>query len=195
MSILHQLFLGALRQTQHLPPGQLAQYQLELIENIARHARDNVPFYRDRLAPAFRGDKFLPDRWRDIPVLARGDVLGNAQEMWAQQVPPDAGRHSEYHTSGSTGVPLRFRASEASTVASNCQNERMWEAFGIDRTAHYATIRIDGQRQSPYPLGRGTTGWNKTFPQSRHSLLEIATPVREQAEWLTLQCDRARPTA
>jgi phenylacetate-CoA ligase len=184
MSIIHQRFLDALRRTQFLPPERLAAYQLGLIERIARHAYAEVPFYRDRLNRLFAGEDFHFDRWLEIPLTTRSEVQANAEALHARAVPPEAGPHSEYHTSGSTGSPLVFRASALSTIASECQSERMWEAFKIDRTAHYAAIRADSRQRSPYPEGSESAGWNKTFPSAQSSKLEVITPVREQAEWL-----------
>jgi phenylacetate-CoA ligase len=184
MSIIHQRFVEALRQTQFLPPERLAAYQLGPLERVARHAYAEAPFYRDRLSCLFDGSDFHFDRWPEIPLMTRSEVQANAEALHARAVPPDAGSHSEYHTSGSTGSPLIFRASALSTIASECQSERMWEAFEIDRTAHYAAIRADSRQQSPYPEGSDSVGWNKTFPSARYSRLEVITPIREQAEWL-----------
>ena len=52
MGPLHQQYLETLRRTQWLEPERLLAYQARLLEDISRHAHENVPFYRDRLGAA-----------------------------------------------------------------------------------------------------------------------------------------------
>ena len=182
MSDVHQRYLDSLRRLQFAPPQRLASHQRGLLDRLVRHAYDNVPFYRERLACVLKGDRFAPEAWYKIPLMTRAEVQDHARELHAETVPAKVGPNVEGLTSGSSGVPLVFHRSHMAVIASECQWERMLEVHGIDRTAHYASIRI--KRTATYPEGSESTGWNFTCPTSRVSQLHVGTPIAEQAEWL-----------
>jgi phenylacetate-CoA ligase len=189
MTVAHQLFLDELRSTQYLPPEELFAYQLRALEPLVRHARDQAPYYRDRLAPVFFGETFEPAYWHMVPLTTRADARDQGEAMFAARVPEVAGGHAESMTSGTTGTPLRFRQSVLAQIASNCNNERVYEMYGVDRAAHMAHIVGDRAGRNPYPLGRESRGWNLTVHDSRLSQLDFNCTVAEQADWLT----RRRP--
>jgi phenylacetate-CoA ligase len=182
MSIIHERFLDAFRLSQFARAEQLKTYQLALIERLVRHAHENVPYYRERLACALSGDRFRPEGLREIPVITRVEVQEHARELRARTVPTEAGRTVEGSTSGSSGSPLAFLRSHLAIIASECQKERMLEVHNIDRSAHQARIRIE--RLATYPEGQESTGWNLKCPTSRLSKLHVGTPIAEQVEWL-----------
>lgn len=176
--------MDTLRETQFAPAKSLAAYQLQLIERLARHAQASVPFHGDRLTPLFRGGRFDIADWHNVPLMTRNDIRSQGPALFA---PPDsfaAEGASQGKTSGTTGMPLKYRQSGFAIIASACQNERMFEAHDLDRRGHKAFIRAQSDGSAPYPLGRNTSGWNLTFPWARASELEISTPIDDQAEWL-----------
>jgi phenylacetate-coenzyme A ligase PaaK-like adenylate-forming protein len=183
MSVIQQLFLITLRETQFATAQAFGAYQLDLLEKIVRHAHDQVPFHRDRLAPLFRGERFLTDNWHDVPLMTRDDIRAQGPALYAPPDPSPSGKFVEDTTTGTTDMPLHYRQSDFVVIASQCQTERMLEVHGIDRTAHKAIIRV-GPDKAPYPLGRSGTGWNLTFPWARTSELDIRTTIANQAEWL-----------
>ena len=184
MGPLHQKYLETLRRTQWLEPDRLLTYQARLLEDISRHAYEHVPFYRDRLAPLFRGGRFDLRAWRDVPTLSRAEIMANAEAMRALAVPRHVARESEGRTSGTTGPSLRFQQSEIAVVTTLCQFERMLEAHSIDRFAHHARIRLEPRGTADYPDGAEDSGWNLSHPDARQSKLNIHTSISEQAEWL-----------
>ena len=184
MGPLHQKYLETLRRTQWLEPDRLLTYQARLLEDISRHAYEHVPFYRDRLAPLFRGGQFDLRAWRDVPTLSRAEIMANAEAMRALAVPRHVARESEGRTSGTTGPSLRFQQSEIAVVTTLCQFERMLEAHSIDRFAHHARIRLEPRGTADYPDGAEDSGWNLSHPDARQSKLNIHTSISEQAEWL-----------
>ena len=108
--LIVQKFLDTLRRTQFLPPQKMRDYQRALLTPLLRHARDNVPFYRDsgRLAPLFRADDSIDwDRWRDIPPLTRGELQREFERLKAESLPANHGRLFLLSTSGSTGEPAK----------------------------------------------------------------------------------------
>src|SRR6185295_12139296 len=94
-------FLAALAQTERLPPADLARYQAGLVERIARHAYENSPLYRARLAVLFRPDgSFDPRRWREVEVLGRDEAAANMMAMRLELSVFKYGATIEKHTSG-----------------------------------------------------------------------------------------------
>ena len=80
MQPLHLRYLELIRRLQWLAPDKLLTYQARLLEDIARHAYEAVPFYRERLAPLFPRGEFDLRGWRDVSVVfSRADVMSNAE--------------------------------------------------------------------------------------------------------------------
>ena len=113
--LIVQKFLDTLRRTQFMPPQKMRDYQRSLLTPLLRHARDNVPFYRDsgRLAPLFRADDSIDwDRWQEIPPITRRDLQQEFERLKAEYVPPNHGHIFRLSTSGSTGEPAKVLQTE-----------------------------------------------------------------------------------
>ena len=105
-------FFDTLMRTQFLQPDRMQVYQRGLLERLVRHARSQVPFYRDqgRLDPLFTPNGEIDwRRWTDIPVLTRAEAQRNEQALYAENVPPECGEVISGYTAGSTGTPLAYR--------------------------------------------------------------------------------------
>jgi phenylacetate-CoA ligase len=188
MSNGYQRHLQALRRSQFAPRDKLNAHQLALLERLVRHAHEHVPYFRQRLECVLKEGRFRREAWSEIPLLTRREIQEHAADLYAKSVPNAAGATTEGSTSGSAGSPLSFRQSHLAIIAADCQQERMLEAHGIDRTAHEARIRVD--RHAPYPDGRELRGWNLACPSSRLSSLDVGTPIAEQARWLAARAPR-----
>jgi phenylacetate-CoA ligase len=89
--------------------GEIEDYQLERLNEIWRHARQYVPYYRQLCGS-------LPERFADlaefkqtVPILAKSQVVENGAAFLSEIAP----RGKWHRTSGSTGTPLRaFRSHE-----------------------------------------------------------------------------------
>ncbi len=131
-------FVETLRGTQFMAPERLVAYQRGLLEPLVRHARMQVPFYRDsgRLDPLFaRGDVIDWDRWSEIPVLTRGEVQRAGDQLRAAALGPEHGGVFQVSTSGSTGEPVTVAHSQLSRcVAWIAVLLRDYERHGIDAT-------------------------------------------------------------
>jgi phenylacetate-CoA ligase len=187
MTLLHQLFLDTLRATQWYEPDDIARFQQPQIERMCRHAATTAPGWAKRLRPLFgSGDPdrgaFRFDRWREIPVLTRGDLATNVEAFTANATPEAAGRTRAGATSGSTGTPLAYRASELVDIASLCQSERIYEEHAFDLFAPFASIRLD--RDAVYPEGKRSSGWSQSAPSGRFGILHVHTPIERQLDWL-----------
>ncbi len=187
MTLLHQLFLDTLRATQWYEPGDIARFQQPQIERMCRHAAVTTSGWASRLRPLFgsgdpRGGAFRFDGWREIPILTRKDLATNVDAFTANSTPEAAGRTRAGATSGSTGTPLIYRASELVDIASLCQSERIYEEHEFDLFAPFASIRLD--REAVYPEGKRSRGWSQSAPSGKLGILDVHTPIDRQLAWL-----------
>ena len=137
------LYLKALEETERLSLPHLALYQEQLLQRLVLHARDNVPFYRDRLACLFDADGSSDlSRWNEIPILERTDVVSNGAAMRAASLAESYGQIMEIHTSGTTGTPLSTAANALVSMSANAMLMRVARWFGLDPTRPIASIRV-----------------------------------------------------
>jgi phenylacetate-CoA ligase len=120
-----------LEKTQWLGPAEIQALQLERLRRLLAHAYANVPFYRRRLDDVgLHPDRIqIPEDYRHIPVLTKGDIRQNLDQLVAVNRQRDALRRNA--TGGSTGAPLVFyqdRSFQASSWASRMRY-RKWYGF------------------------------------------------------------------
>lgn len=174
--VRNQLFLDSLRQTQVLPPDRLAAYQARLAEKILRHARETVPFYRDRLDAVFTSDgSYRPEGFAEIPFLTRAEAQANAEALRTTAHPTESGTIRSDQTSGSTGRAFMHSRSTMADIASRALSQRTFEWNGLRIGQRTAEIRIDRSGLALPPLGQ-RKGWRHT--------LTIDADVTTQLAWL-----------
>ena len=75
MSEAQKKIFGMLMESQYWPPEQMLAFQRSQLMQLLRHARRNVPFYKNRLNPVFnKNDEIDWDRWHEIPIVSRADL-------------------------------------------------------------------------------------------------------------------------
>jgi phenylacetate-CoA ligase len=179
-------YLKALEQTEWLSRAQLIHYQQELLARVVRHAYEQVPFYRERLACLFRrnGDVDLA-RWNEIPIVSRAEAGLHAADMRAPALPKTYGAVQEMHTSGSTSAPLSMASNNLVWIASNAAMTRMARWWGVDTSRPLARITIFQDGKAPqYPQGLDHKCWSLASPDADVHDLDLLTPVDQQLEWL-----------
>jgi phenylacetate-CoA ligase len=190
-----QQFISRLQRTQWLSPEELTHYQQPLIERLVRHAATQTQYYADRLSALFdgadRGSAAIElSRWQEVPILTRDQIVANAWQMKAREVPAETGGIVTGRSSGTTNLPLEHQRSSAADTASNCQLDRVFELFEFDLAAPFAFIVHDAEGRCSYPDGLQAKGWNRTEPEAKLSILEIRTPAIDQLNWL----EREKPS-
>ncbi len=165
-------YLATLAQTERLPPHQIVAYQLGLVERLVRHARDNVPFYRDRLNCLFRSDgSFDHAGWSEVPILERAEAAAHSLDMRAELNPQQYGVTAEVQTSGTVGPALKFTCNGVASMAAQAAWVRFMGWHGAQRTGPFAIIRVQSNTDAR--------------PDSATSrFLDVRTPVDQQIEWL-----------
>jgi phenylacetate-CoA ligase len=180
-------YMATLGRTEWLPPASLLQYQRQLLERLVRHAFEQVPFYRQRLACLFAHDGSVDfSRWHEVPIVERTEAIACGVEMRTPNLPELYGKIRELQTGGTTSIPLSLASNELVIAASNGALTRMARWFGLDTARPLASIRSYQLAQIPsYPDGVVRGGWSSANPEAVSHGLELKTPVAQQLEWLT----------
>lgn len=132
MTLQHKFF-DMLMQSQYWSAAEMRTYQRSQLAQLLNHARKNVPFYRTRLDAAFHDDGQIDwDKWSEIPVLKRADLLDHRQEMQATSLPVGHGETREYSSSGSTGRMVTVTHTGLASMASQATIFRSQSWHDID---------------------------------------------------------------
>jgi phenylacetate-CoA ligase len=180
---LQHRFHGMLLDSQFWTPAQLCDYQRGQLDHLLRHARANAPFYERRLDPVFRADGTIDwDRWSDLPIITRPDMVERRDAMQARELPPGHGPSDTVSTSGSTGVPVTISVSALFGIANDCLRWRGQDWNGIDWSKNIA-IRL-GSSEPPLgpPFGTLLGGWGPpwmTGPRGERWHLNVRLPGAE----------------
>lgn len=169
-------------QSEMWSPEQLRQAQFMQLAQLLRHARDTVPFYRDRLSGFGEG---LPDAaaFARIPLLQRQEIQDHFDQLQSSALPADHGLAMEAQTSGSTGRPIRFQSTELTRALWHAftLREHLWH--GRDFSGKLAAIRGPSRLQPGRISGWGpATG--ELFPTGPAVMFSTEQSMAEQAEWL-----------
>jgi phenylacetate-CoA ligase len=187
MSAVAQAYLDLLLQTQFLPPEKLMAYQASLVEPLIRHARKYVPFYRDsgRLEPLFTAEDEIDwQRWQEIPILTRVQAQKHAQELYSEFVPEDCGQVINGYTTGSTGTPLRYRATSNLADVGTAVLERAIIWAGLPARLSLAWFINDRAHELAYPEGKTYHSLIRGEQRLTH-FLAVQTSIEDQGRWLT----------
>jgi phenylacetate-CoA ligase len=186
MNEMFDRYLKTLARTERASPQELLAYQRALIEALVIHARDHVPYYRDRLACLFGVDGAIDlSRWSEVPILTRQDAVAHFAEIRAPQLPEQFGAIQEFWTSGTSGSPLNFTVNAVARVAYNAAMTRLVLWYDADLAQPMAQIRVFRQGEpATYPDGKSWKGWSRACPDAYTHGLDLRTPARQQVEWL-----------
>ncbi|MEO8882954.1 MAG: AMP-binding protein [Devosia sp.] len=146
-------------ESQYWAPEQLLAFQRQQLAQLLRHARAQSPFYEHRLDAVLRADGGIDwDRWSEIPILKRSDLLEHRDQMLACQLPPGHGPVQEVSTSGSTGAPARIATTVISSVAGRASVWRMQRWHEMDWSRHMVSWMGEDER-SARPEGHSAGRW------------------------------------
>lgn len=182
-----------LEHTQWWTPGQLLEQQCRQLGALFEHARQFTDFYPERLAGAgYRpGEAVTPALLGRIPVLTRSELQAAGAAVASRRTPPEHGRVAPVRTSGSTGRPVQLGSTELCGL--------FWGAFTLrdhlwhrrDLGGKLAIIRHLADGQAMGPEGRMQPAWGAAsaaaYATGPGAVLNSATPVSVQAEWLQRQ--------
>ena len=177
--------LFQLEQTQWLSPEALLERQQHQLGLLLRHARDTVPFYRERWKPLapFSAEPALA-ALKDLPLLTRADLQSGYDSLHSDSVPREHGAQWESRTSGSTGFPVKVKKTALTAL--------FWRAFALrdhawhrrDLSGKLAAIRQGVSDGIEDNWGRATRGLARTGPVA---LMRIGADPARQLAWLREQ--------
>jgi len=141
-------FRCLLRSSQWWNKERLAQYQMEELKRLLRHAYDNVPYY----GSLFQDVGFYPQNFKDfsdlkgIPFLTKKIVRENLHSLVARNIPK--AELVETNTGGSTGEPMAFfRERYKTSPREKAFMFQQWERVGFVMGDKMAVLR------GPVPQG------------------------------------------
>jgi phenylacetate-CoA ligase len=189
LALLYQL-----EQSQWWPAERIAAQQFRQAGLLLRHARDTVPHYRRTLAGLEWDGKIQPDEalWRQLPLLRREDLQQDeGSALLSERYPQGHGKTSKTRTSGSSGKPVTVTKSMLPPIFWNVLTLRDFLWRRVDFADKIAAIRFDESRVTSYPDGVILDHWLRSLSSvvatGECAVLDIATPVDKQAEWLARQ--------
>lgn len=179
--------LTQMENSQWWSADKIKEVQFKQLYQVITHAIHTVPHYKT--IPLPKSPEELLNNWHDIPVLERGDIGGEGENLVSTKPPKGHGKITTQFTSGSTGQPIGVKNTELSRI--------FWRAFTTrDHIWHQRDpkwklghIRVAKKGQAEYPGTKGM-GWGslkgkdaliKTGPIAG---LNINATVEQHAEWL-----------
>lgn len=175
-------FMRTLGETERISAHEMRDFLAEPLEALIRHAREQVPFYAERLDPLFAADGSLDlGAWARVPITTRSDVARNRSQFIARSLPTSHGSVSHVPTPGTEHEPLSVSTSRLAAAVASCIGMRFFLWHGIPFTDAMATIR------NARPLAAETRNWAAGWAAAErgpHFELSSETPVVEQLRWL-----------
>ncbi len=181
LSLLYQL-----DHSQWWPPEVLLDRQMRQLETLLAHARETVPFYRDRLAVLYGRELggLTPELWRRIPVLDRADVQAAGQALVTRSLPEGHGPMADVSTTGSTGRPVTVKSTAIMQSLFSAMNMRFHLWHGRDLSATVAAIHVLSPEQAAAAEADTPRNWVAAYPGGPIFHFDVRNPVAEQLRWL-----------
>jgi phenylacetate-CoA ligase len=175
----HQL----LKHSQYWSEEKIKEFQVQQMQNILRHAFENIPFYRKRFMECafnpYRDFQDIGDIKR-IPVLRQSEAR-NAKEQLAYN--PELRNSIELRTSGTTGEPFICYASPKHWIVEQGVLWRHWKWMGYKFRDRMAIIR-SYVPQKGAPLWKIDKARNFYYLSAYHISEENVDPyIRKLREW------------
>ena len=153
-------FFDMLTESQYWRRDEMRNFQRSQLRQLLAHARKNVPFYAERLEPLFRFDGSIDwDRWTDIPVVARKDLVEHRDTMQARSLPSGHRLAGTVRSSGSTGVPIEITLTSHIAIAADALRWRVHQWHGLDWSKNILNRLGDNQGPIDWPQGTPRGPW------------------------------------
>lgn len=178
-------FFDMLMGSQYWPEEVMVAYQRSQLEQLLRHARATVPFYENRLDPVFKRDGSIDwDRWGEIPVLKRADVMHRRTELLSLKPFAGHGPNGEVSTSGSTGHPITVEVTRLMFLMTQACRWRSHQWHAIDWSKRHVARTVPGYgRPDRFNLGPWGPPWDEA---AKHGASYNVSKSTEVADLLDL---------
>jgi phenylacetate-CoA ligase len=174
-----------LARTERFSPAELRAHRAPLLSKLLAHARQHTDFYRHGFDFDVSSPEAVGEFWPTIPILTRAEAVANQDRLMSASTPPEAGPTKDGRTSGSTGMPLRYRITSAHDMANTALTERMFRWWHVDGKKTFALISQPSSEEHRSPHGLTTQGWHSARPNGglKH-FLSHAFDIDTQLDWL-----------
>ena len=185
-------FYEMLDESQWWPADQLDSLATEPFAVCSSPTRvQPLPFYKFRLN-RFSGRPAAIDwdRWHEIPILTRADVMMHFDSLLSRAPIPDHGPFQDVQSSGSTGHPVTTRATRWLMDMVSACNWRTQHWMGLDWSktlvttigaggsrSRLATISVHGAHPGWPRVGADGCSTHTTTPTS-HERLQLMADTR-----------------
>jgi phenylacetate-CoA ligase len=185
--LLAQLY--QLEHTQYFPEPLLRSRQLQQFAELARHAAETSEFYGERL----RSRGFAPggpwtwQRFAELPLLTRRELLTSAAQIHSQRPPASHGQWNELQTSGSTGEVVAVRRTGLNQLMwlALSMRDHLWHQRDFRKTL--AVVRAGSETRDDATQARAA-GWGPPLTLLHETgpcyTRPLSTDVSELARWL-----------
>ncbi len=179
-----------LTESQFWPTSSMQLHQQGQLRQLLRFARDNVPFYTNRLNAVFNKSGEIDfHRWREIPVLHRADLLHHRESMLATVIPPGHGEVSDTEGSGTTGMPVTTRHNYLTHLASQAAVFRAYDWHKVDYGGVFVQWMGNDADVAAWPDGMAKGPWGPSWhPNAINGMfwqINRATSPEDVAEFLS----------
>jgi phenylacetate-CoA ligase len=184
---LQRQFFDMLMDSQWWSAEKLRDYQRSQLSQLLRHAKKNVPFYEHRLDAVVKPNGNIAwDRWSEIPIVKRKDMVEHREAMLATELPAGHGPIASISTSGSTGLPVTVTIGALAGLANNAARWRAQLWNGLDWSRNMATRLGDDTPPLAPPWGTLKGPWSPPWAGARGSrwVLNVHLPTERVLAFL-----------
>jgi phenylacetate-CoA ligase len=151
---LEKTFYDALMDSEHWSRERLLDLQRTNLARLLRHARAEVPFYSDRLNPLFTPSGDIDwNRWEDIPIIKRRDLVDHRDAMQARHLPSGHGPTGVARTSGSTGLAVEVTGTALQVAVDSAARWRGLGRTGVDWSKNVCSRQEIDPEKARWPEG------------------------------------------
>ena len=115
--------------TERLSADELHVHQAPLLAKLIDHACRHTDFYKGRLDFDTGQPKSIARAWSKIPILTRAEAIANGEKLRSRSTPPEIGAIVDMASSGSTGMPFRFKRTAETLLADRILTDRMYRCL------------------------------------------------------------------
>lgn len=176
--------------SQYWPEPDLLNHQQGQLSQLLRFAKENVPFYKNRLNAVFnRAGEVDFRRWTEIPILRRTDLLNHREDLLATVIPPGHGEVSDTEGSGTTGTPVVTRHNYLTHLASQAALFRAYDWHKVDYRGVFVQWMGNVANVAAWPdgLAKGPWGpsWHPDTPSGMYWHINRDTTPENVVEFLS----------
>jgi phenylacetate-CoA ligase len=179
----HQYF-DMLMDSQWWSAEQLRNYQRSQLGHLLRHAKKTVPFYEHRLDAVLKPNGDIDwDRWSEIPIVTRKDMVEHREAMQTRELPAGHGPTAVFQTSGSSGAAISITSTALLTVANQALRWRchVWNDLDWTKTlcVRDGTDPVVASAPDGLPIGAWGPDWDVVAQTGRAWLINKLVPASE----------------